>query len=614
MFPSKKTTTRVSLQPEKKVSAGAFSFLTKNPLITVGIIAAIPVLALLAFTFKSGYVPKNRKGKTDKIIVVKTPIEIADEATAALQKNDTQTFLDILNEEVGSNVNMVNSKGDTLLLAAATFGNLEAVQQLILAGADVNKKNAFTKDTALLRSLYGNNSEMTHLLVYSGADINAKNNYNHSPMFLALEKGRGEFIDLFLTSGVKEGLNTDYLFRASVKKNPVGVLAMLKGGIDPNIKNEKGNTPLIISASLGDLNSVRSLLAYRADVNATNNDGNTPLIYAARYNHPDVVRELLKPQTLQAPVDVNAQNKLGQTALYWAAAKGYDSVVRRLLAADADSTLAANDGQLPYMVATKNKRTSVIPLFEKNLTEIKNSVIEEDNAAIIAQAKAEGRELPQENEVEEVSDADIFKAAEKGDVDLARRVVDFNKAVVFDKNQAGDPPLLVAVENGHIDMVDFLVNNSARLFEASSKGNAFHVAVKAQNLDMLKHLVQLARQDGRLAMMLEYKALPPKEAQVTGSLSPLGFAALDCNKEIYDYLISVGARPGVRSQQGNLLGFVSPVELMDKCKSKPAQAKTLKPTAQQAAQKASTQGTSAKKVPAKTTQKPAAKKTTAKKR
>lgn len=602
MFSSKKPTTgKVAFQPEKKVPAGAVSVLTKNPLVTLAVVAAIPVLALLAFTFKSGYSPKARKGKTDKIVVVKTPIEIADEATAALQKNDTQTFLDILNEEVGGNVNMVNSKGDTLLLAAATFGNLEAVQQLILAGADVNKKNAFTKDTALLRSLYGNNPEMTHLLVYSGADINAKNNYNHSPLFLALEKGRGEFIDLFLTSGVKEGLNTDYLFRAAAKKNPVGVLAMLKGGIDPNVKNDKGNTPLIISSSLGDLDSVRSLLAYRADVNAANNDGNTPLIYAARYNHPEVVRELLKPQTLQAPADINAQNKLGQTALYWAAAKGNEKVVRRLLAADADFTLPANNGQIPYMVAQKNKRTNVMPLFEQNLTELKNSVIEEDNAALIAQAKAEGRDISSLTDapVEEVTDADIFKAAEKGDLELARRVVDANKAVVHDKNTSGDSPLIVAVENGHIEIVDFLVNNGSSLFAASAKGNVFHVAVKAQNLEMLKHLVQLARQDGRLAMMLEYKTAPPKETQIAGTLSPLGFAALNCNKEIYDFLISVGARPGIRRTTPNPLGFVSPAELMEKCKAKPAAAKTLKAPTQPPAKKTAAKKTTAKKTTAK---------------
>lgn len=598
MFSSQKPTTGKSTsQPEEKAPAKAVSVLAKNPFILLGVIAAVPILIMLAFTFKSGYSPSSRKGKTEKIVVVKTPIEIADAATEALQKRDTAGFLDILNNEVGSKVNMVNSKGDTLLLAATAFGNLAAVQQLILAGADVNKKNAFTKDTALLRSLYGDNSEITRLLIYSGADINAKNNYNHSPMFLALEKEKGEFIDLFLTSGVKEGLSTDYLFRACAKKNPVGVLAMLKGGINPNVTNAKGNTPLIISASLGDLSSVRSLLAYRADVNAVNNDGNTPLIYAARYNHPEVVRELLKPQTLQAPVDVNAQNKLGQTALYWAASKGYDNVVRRLLAAGADSTLPAKNGQLPYTVAQKNNRTKVLPLFEQPLTEIKNAVIEEDNAALLAQAKAEGRDISSltESPVEEVTDADIFKAAEKGDLELARRVLEANKAVVYDKNTSGDSPLLVAVENGHIELVDFFVNNGARLFEASAKGNVFHIAVKAQNLDMLKHLVQLSRQDGRLAMMLEYKTVPPKESQIAGTLSPIGFAALNCNKEMYDYLISVGARPGVIRTTPNLLGFVSPAELMQQCKAKPAAAKTLKAPAQPAAKKTAAKKTTAKK-------------------
>lgn len=342
MLPKKKNSTRITVPSEKKLPE-AFSVLTKKPLVTLAVVAAVPVLVMLAFTFKSGYTPGAKGGKFDKIVVVKTPTEIADEATAALQKNDIQTFLDVLNNQARNDVNIVNSKGDPLIVAAATLGNLEAVQQLILSGADVNKVNAFNRDTALLRSLYGDHPEITRLLVYSGADINATNNYNHSPMFLALEKQKAEFIDLFLSSGVREGLSADYLFRASAKKNPMGVLAMLKGGVDPNVKNEKGNTPLIISASLGDIPSVQSLMAYRADVNAANNDGNTALIYAARYNHPKVISELLKPQTMQAPLDVNMQNNLGQTALYWGAAKGYEEVVRRLLAADADPTIAAKD-------------------------------------------------------------------------------------------------------------------------------------------------------------------------------------------------------------------------------------------------------------------------------
>ena len=88
---------------------------------------------------------------------------------------------------------------------------------------------------------------------------------------------------------------------------------------------------------------------------------------------------------------------------------------------------------------------------------------------------------------------------------------------------------------------------------------------------MLKHLVQLARQEGRLAMMLEYKANLAGQKQLT----PLGLAAVNCNKELYDYLISVGAKPGVHATSPNILGISSPVDLMAKCKAKPTQAKQL---------------------------------------
>lgn len=567
----KKNPSNLTDPSEKKMPDWASSTI-KNPLLLGLVIAAVPLVLLVAFTFKSGYNPSKPKG-AQKLVVRQTSTELADKATELLQKRDTAGFLDMLDKELGNKVNIVNSKGDPLLLVATTLGNIEAVRQIILAGADVNKTNAFTKDTALLRALYySDNSELAKLLVYSGADINAVNNYGHSPMFLALEKERVELVDLFLSSGVSEGLNSDYLFRACAKKNYTGVLAMLKGGVDPNVSNEKGNTPLIISSSLGDLLSVRDLLAYRADVNAANNDGNTALIYAARYNHPQVVRELLKPQSLQMPVDVNAQNKLGQTALYWAASKGNVDIVKRLLAANADATLAANDGLVPYAVARQKNRQAVLPWFEKEITEVKNSVIEDDNAELIAQAKAEGRELPSaQQETAAVTDADIFKAAQNGDVELARRVLAQNKAVVFDKNKEGDSPLLVAVLNGQDEMVDFLLANAARLFEASAKGNVFHVAVQRQNLAMLKHLVQLARQEGRLALMLEYKANLAGQKQLT----PLGLAAVICNQEIYDYLISVGAKPGVHATSPNILGITSPVDLLAKCKAKPTQAKQL---------------------------------------
>ena len=538
---------QVSLPPDGKV-AKTVEAAKKQPFVVLLVVAAIPVVLLLAFTLKSNWVPfKPSKKVPTKIVETKSPTELADEATALLQKKDTEAFLSMLTNQI-SDVNIINSKGDPLVVAAATMGNYAAVEELIFSGADVNQTNAFTKDTALLRSLYNGHTEIAQRLVASGADINAVNNYKHSPLYVALEKQNVDMIDLFLTNGVKEGLSSAYLFRSVAAKNETGVIAMLKGGVNPNVSNEKGNTPLIISASLGDLPSVQDLLAYRADLNAANKDGNTALIYAARYNHPQVIKMMLLPQTMQTPLDVNAQNKLGETALYWGAAKGHVEVVKRLLAAGADPTIAAKNGLVPSAVAQKNGRSKVLEWFNKDVREVENAVIEQDNAEILAKRNEEEKKNKKD---------DIFTAVAKGDKGRVEELLLQDRFILKSKNKAGLTPFLVAVENGKTEMADYLLEQGAVLFESSGAGNALHIAVAKKNIALLKHLVAKARQNGQLSLMLEYKVSP---AQNVPTLTPLGWAARACNRDIYNYLVSVGSKEGLANQS------YSPVALLAACK------------------------------------------------
>ncbi|MBP5616591.1 MAG: ankyrin repeat domain-containing protein [Elusimicrobiaceae bacterium] len=543
----KHTLSKITVIPEGK-TAKAVEVAKKKPRTALAILAAIPVIALLVFTFKSNFVPSAPSRKhAPKIVITQTPTEIADELTAALQKKDTQTFLEVLNNKV-SDPNIVNSKGDPILVAAATMGNYSAVEELILLGVDVNLPNSFTKDTALIRSLYNGHTEIAQRLVYSGADINAVNNYNHSPLFIALEKQNVPMIELFLTSGVKEGLTPSYLFRAVATKNQTGVMTMLKGGIDPNIVNEKGNTPLIVAASLGDVPVVQDLMAYRADVNMANKDGNTALIYAARYNRPEVIKLLQTPQTMQTPLDVNAQNKAGETALYWGAAKGYVEVVKRLLAAGADPTIAANNGLVPYAAAQKNGQKQVLEWFNKDVREVENAVIEQDNAKLLAKQKEEQNAKKED---------DIFAATAKGNMARVRELVARDRSLISAKNKYSQTPLLIAVENNRPELVEYFAKQGASLFEVSGYGNALHIAASKKNLEMLKLLVQKARQNGQLSLMLEYKVSPAKNVP---ALTPLGWAARQCDRNIYNYLVSVGAREGLVNQAN------SPVALLSKCK------------------------------------------------
>lgn len=407
----KKTTSKITA-PIGKIQVKVQESLLRKPLVWVGILAVVPIVILFAFTFKSGFTPSDGNRKIEKIIVSKTPMEMAEEATQALQRNDVQTFFDIIDK--AKDYNLVNSKGDSMLLVAVSLGNYDAVLRLLSLGADVNKQNSYTRDTPILRSLYTNHDDITRLLVASDANLNLENNYRHSPIFVAVERQKGEFVDLFITSGAQAGINSDNLFRWVTKRNLIGILAMLKGGVDPNVKNEQGNTPLIIAASLGDVESVRNLLAYRADPNAANKDGNTALIYAARYNHPQIIYELMRPYSLVAPVDVNIQNKQGETALYWAASRGYEEAVKRLLAANTNRDLKDKNGLTARDIAQKKGRRNIVALFDMDPTALKNMVVEMDNARIAARKRqeeaAKAKELA-EKQKQEAAQAQAQKQA-----------------------------------------------------------------------------------------------------------------------------------------------------------------------------------------------------------
>ncbi len=422
----KKSTAKITA-PIGKIQVKVQESLLRKPLMWVGVLAALPVLVLFAFTFKSGFTPASGKSKVEKIIVSKTPMQMAEEATQALQRKDAQTFFDII--EKAKDYNLVNSKGDSMLLVAVSLGDLDSVLRLLSLGADVNKQNSYTRDTPILRSLYTNHDDITRLLVEAGANLNLENNYHHSPMFVAVERQKGEFVDLFITADAQAGINSDNLFRWVTKRNLIGILAMLKGGVNPNVKNEQGNTPLIIAASIGDVESVRNLLAYRADPNAANNDGNTALIYAARYNHPQIIYELMRPYSLVAPVDVNIQNKEGQTALYWAASRGYEEAVKRLLAANAQWDLKAKDGLTARDIAAKKGRRNIVALFDMDPVQLKNSVIEMDNARIAERKRKEAEAKAKEDAEKQKRDAAQAQAQQQAGY-IGRRRRQANKQMV----------------------------------------------------------------------------------------------------------------------------------------------------------------------------------------
>lgn len=80
--------------------------------------------------------------------------------------------------------------------------------------------------------------------------------------------------------------NATALFSAILKSRVPLLGSLLKSGIDVNVRNTDGMTPLMAAASTGNLEIIRLLLAKNANAAATNKLGENPAAIALRSGHP----------------------------------------------------------------------------------------------------------------------------------------------------------------------------------------------------------------------------------------------------------------------------------------------------------------------------------------
>lgn len=87
--------------------------------------------------------------------------------------------------------------------------------------------------------------------------------------------------------------NATALFSAILKSRVPLLGSLLKSGIDVNVRNADGMTPLMAAASTGNLEIIRLLLAKNADPSITNNQNETAAAIAARSGHSQAASLLM---------------------------------------------------------------------------------------------------------------------------------------------------------------------------------------------------------------------------------------------------------------------------------------------------------------------------------
>ena len=110
-------------------------------------------------------------------------------------------------EGVMQNVNARDKNGHTLLIDAAKAGDLEAVDDLLHRGAEVDAKSSKGK-TALHYAAANGKLDVVNLLITSGADLNARDRDWHTPLMLAAIYGCNHTVQSLLINGADPNAKT----------------------------------------------------------------------------------------------------------------------------------------------------------------------------------------------------------------------------------------------------------------------------------------------------------------------------------------------------------------------------------------------------------------------
>jgi|APEBP8051072266_1049373.scaffolds.fasta_scaffold04505_3 hypothetical protein len=160
-----------------------------------------------------------------------------------------------------------------------------------------------------------------------------------------------------LASETAAGAADAALLNAATKGVTRTVKRLLADGIDPNVRNAVGWTPLILAAAERHSDTVAVLLEAGSDPNAANTLGRTALMFASIYGQDTIVRLLLEHG---AKPNLVPNDHSGWTALMAAAARGHVNTVALLLSHGADPHIKSKDGKTAIDLARQYGHSPVV--------------------------------------------------------------------------------------------------------------------------------------------------------------------------------------------------------------------------------------------------------------
>lgn len=203
------------------------------------------------------------------------------------------------------------------LLKACSNNYVSELKRLIVNGADVNDE-VILGYSALHRGCKYGHTDIVEILLKCGANFNKRTHFEEkTPLDEAFKYGRANIIEILIRYGVNvkaRGKYRNSVFHQSIRSFSYGhvksVKLLMDAGVDINVKNDGGITPLMYQShsAYRDRNMIDLFIDLGADVNIKSKCGKTAMDYAVDEGHIDIIDLLdnkqLKNKQLFMQLDV----------------------------------------------------------------------------------------------------------------------------------------------------------------------------------------------------------------------------------------------------------------------------------------------------------------------
>jgi len=350
----------------------------------------------------------------------------------------------------GAKTDIIDSHGYSLLNFAATTGqtNTELYDFIFDHGADASKESNYDGANALLLvAPFLEDFWLINYFTSKGIDIKSTDNNGNGIFNYAAKGGNLKFLDLLIKEGVSykelnaKGGNAMMFASRGLRghKNSLEVYKYLKSkGVTPNVKGNGGRNPLHNIAYDGkDFELFKFFIESGVDINQKDEDGNSPYMNAASRNSLEIVSDLTEYLK-----DINAVNNEGRSALAMAVGRNKIEVVKFLLEKGANIASIDKAGNSLVFELLNSYRSNNSSEFDAKLDVLAKAGLD------ISKKQGKGKTA-------------YHIAVEKGDMELLKRIDQFDVDVNA-KNLDGLTPLhLAAMKAKNQDILKYLISIGA---------------------------------------------------------------------------------------------------------------------------------------------------------